>query len=158
MRRRHGTISPATTSRRQRLDELLAMVLRAAVEPGDTVAYPYPTYSLYDTLVAIAGATADARSVSADFSLPRRWLATDARVTFSATPTRRRYVRLRRRDRRPERTARGLLVVDEAYVDFAADSALRLVRERSNVIVCARCRSRSRWPACALGSPSPRRR
>src|SRR6202142_4060494 len=37
-------------------DELLAMILRACADPGDRVAYPYPTYSLYDTLVAIAGA------------------------------------------------------------------------------------------------------
>ena len=29
----------------------------------------------------------------------------------------------------------GLLVIDEAYVDFAGDSALRLVRERPNVLV-----------------------
>ena len=53
-------------------DELLAIVLRACVEPGDRVAYPTPTYSLYDTLVAIAGADAGARAVPATTSRCRR--------------------------------------------------------------------------------------
>src|SRR6185503_17882019 len=34
-------------------DDLLAMVMRACVDPGDRVVYPMPTYSLYDTLVEI---------------------------------------------------------------------------------------------------------
>ncbi|MGN6732465.1 MAG: aminotransferase class I/II-fold pyridoxal phosphate-dependent enzyme, partial [Candidatus Binatia bacterium] len=34
-------------------DEILSMLLRCFVGPGDRVAYPVPTYSLYDTLVEI---------------------------------------------------------------------------------------------------------
>src|SRR5271155_523049 len=37
-------------------DELLAMIFRATLGPGDTVAYPVPTYSLYDTLATIQDA------------------------------------------------------------------------------------------------------
>ena len=33
-------------------DELLALVLRATIDPRDRVAFPVPTYSLYETLVA----------------------------------------------------------------------------------------------------------
>jgi histidinol-phosphate aminotransferase len=39
-------------------DELLALVLRALVDPGDRVAFPVPTYSLYETLVAVQGGVA----------------------------------------------------------------------------------------------------
>ncbi len=35
-------------------DELLAMLFRAVLNPGDTVAYPSPTYTLYDTLAAVS--------------------------------------------------------------------------------------------------------
>ena len=34
-------------------DELLSMLLRCFVGPGDRVAFPCPTYSLYDTLIEI---------------------------------------------------------------------------------------------------------
>ena len=37
-------------------DELLAMIFRATLGPGDKVAYPVPTYSLYDTLAAVQDA------------------------------------------------------------------------------------------------------
>jgi len=117
-------------------DELLAMVLRACVDAGDRVAYPTPTYSVYDTLVAIAGASAVRLPWPQDYSLPAGLAESGARVIFLCNPN------------APSGTvvgvdllrglseqAAGLLVVDEAYVDFADDSALRLVRERPNVIV-----------------------
>jgi len=117
-------------------DELLAMVLRACTEPGDRVAYPYPTYSLYDTLVAIAGATAVRLPFPDDFSLPDQLAAADARVTIVCNPNAPSgtFVPVDDLAALSERVA-GLLVVDEAYVDFAGDSALRLVRERPNVLV-----------------------
>src|ERR1043166_6313408 len=34
-------------------DELLNLIVRACAGPGDRVVFPYPTYSLYDTLVTI---------------------------------------------------------------------------------------------------------
>jgi histidinol-phosphate aminotransferase len=117
-------------------DELLAMVLRACVDAGDRVAYPCPTYSLYDTLVAIAGATAVQLPFPDDFSLPAGLAAADARVTFVCNPNAPSgtFVAVDALALLAEQLA-GLLVVDEAYVDFAGDSALRLVRERSNVVV-----------------------
>lgn len=117
-------------------DELLAMVLRACVEVGDRVAYPSPTYSLYDTLVAIAGATAVRLPWPADFALPDGLAEAGARVIFLCNPNAPSgtYVAV---DELAALSAQasGLVVIDEAYVDFADDSALRLVRERSNVVV-----------------------
>jgi histidinol-phosphate aminotransferase len=117
-------------------DELLAMVLRACAEPGDRIAYPHPTYSLYDTLVAIAGATAVRVPFADDFSLPEGLADADARVTFVCNPNAPSgtFVAVDELAALSEQLT-GLLVVDEAYVDFAADSALRLVRARPNVVV-----------------------
>lgn len=117
-------------------DDLLAMIVRTCVGPGDRVVYPYPTYSLYDTLVTIGGGQSLRLPYGEDFVLPAGIAEANGRVTFvchpnspSATPV-------------PvdtiadlSRRLNGLLVVDEAYVDFAEDSALRLVRERDNVVV-----------------------
>jgi DNA-binding transcriptional MocR family regulator len=56
-------------------DDLLAIVMRACIDAGDTVAYPYPTYSLYDTLAEIAGARVVRLPWPADFTLARQLAA-----------------------------------------------------------------------------------
>jgi len=117
-------------------DDLLAIVLRACVDPGDRVAYPVPTYSLYDTLVAIAGAAPVRVPFGPDFDLPAALAGAHARVTFVCNPNAPSgtFIAVDELAALSEQIA-GLLVVDEAYVDFATDSALRLVRQRPNVVV-----------------------
>ena len=46
------------------------MLLRCFVGPGDRVAFPVPTYSLYDTLVEIQDGVAARVTFPEDFSLP----------------------------------------------------------------------------------------
>jgi histidinol-phosphate aminotransferase len=117
-------------------DELLAIVLRACAGEGDRVAYPTPTYSLYDTLVAIAGATPVRVPFGGNFALPAGLADAGARVTFVCNPNAPSgtFVAVDELAALSEQVA-GLLVIDEAYVDFAGDTALRLVRERPNVLV-----------------------
>jgi len=118
-------------------DELLAMLIRAVVPPGEKVAYPVPTYSLYRTLVKGHGAESVTVQWPDDYTLPMKELASSgARLVFVARPN------------APTGTvvaldalaalARGLdgvVCVDEAYADFAEDNAFGLVREFGNVIV-----------------------
>ena len=119
-------------------DELLAMIFRATLGPGDTVAYPVPTYSLYDTLASIQEARVLRFPVANDFSIPLDQLA-DARATLTIvcnpnspsgilTPTAK-LAKLARalRDR--------LLVIDEAYVDFASENAIGLLRRFPNIVI-----------------------
>lgn len=118
-------------------DELLTMILRAFVGPGDAVAYPMPTYVLYRTLTQIQDGRFVEIPYDEDYNLPLAALAgARARVTFVATPN------------SPSGTTcpigqleelaakvPGVLVADEAYVDFAEGDCLDLVRRRENVIV-----------------------
>ena len=67
-------------------DELLALVLRATIDPGDRVAFPVPTYSLYETLVAVQGGAAVRVPFPDDFSLPPALAAARARVTLLCNP------------------------------------------------------------------------
>lgn len=117
-------------------DDLLAMVMRACIDPGDRVVYPMPTYSLYDTLVEIAAGTAVHLAWPADWSLPPDVVAAAGRVTIICNPNAPSgtFVPVDALDVLAREVA-GLLVVDEAYVDFAADSALRLVQRHDNVLV-----------------------
>lgn len=119
-------------------DELLAMIFRATLGPRDAVAYPDPTYSLYDTLATIQEAKVLHFPVARDFSIPLDELAkARARLTIvcnpnspsgTFTPTAKLAVLAQK--------LRGrLLVIDEAYVDFAPDNALGLLRRYPNVVI-----------------------
>jgi histidinol-phosphate aminotransferase len=117
-------------------DDLLNLIVRACVGDGDRVVYPYPTYSLYDTLVTLQEGEAVHIAYPADFCLPSGLVEARGRVTFICHPN------------SPSGTAvpieairalaeqvAGLLVVDEAYVDFADANALALVHAYDNVVV-----------------------
>jgi histidinol-phosphate aminotransferase len=117
-------------------DDLLAMVARAFVGEGDAVCCPAPTYTLYDTLVRIQGGRVRRVPYPEDFSLPRGIYRSRAPVTVVASPNSPSGTSVplaalaELADRVP-----GLLVVDEAYADFAEETAFSLARERDNVLV-----------------------
>jgi histidinol-phosphate aminotransferase len=118
-------------------DDLLSIVVRACAGSGDRVVYPMPTYSLYDTLVAIQGARAVHVPFPEDFSLPVDAVrAQEGRVTFVCNPNSPSgtFVAVSVIEELARRLP-GLLVIDEAYVDFATDTALPLARRHANVIV-----------------------
>jgi histidinol-phosphate aminotransferase len=119
-------------------DELLAMLFRATLGRGDKVAYPLPTYSLYDTLAAIQEARVIATPLAVDFAIPFAKLARErARLTIVCTPNSP-CGTLAEPDEL-NALARALdgriLAIDEAYVDFAEKNALYLVKQHANVVV-----------------------
>jgi len=117
-------------------DELLALLLRGIVDPGDRVAFPVPTYSLYETLVAVQGAEAVRVPFPDDFSLPAALTATEARLTIVCNPNSPSGTLVPTRQiQELARAVRGVLVVDEAYVDFARENAMALVGRVANVVV-----------------------
>jgi histidinol-phosphate aminotransferase len=118
-------------------DELLTMIVRAVVEPGETIAYPYPSYVLYETLAHAQGARIRAVDFPRDFSLPDALFGVDARLVFVTTPnspsgTGYSAAELRRL---AESVPKALVVVDEAYADFADENALELAKTVPNVVV-----------------------
>ncbi len=116
-------------------DEILAMCLRACIDDGDSVAYPLPTYSLYRTLGEIAGARVV--EVPAEPGvIPEALAAERAAVTFLCTPNSPTGVVLPLAEVASFAAgASGLVVVDEAYVDFGATSALEIFRQHPNMLV-----------------------
>src|ERR1041384_1875616 len=67
-------------------DEILAILLHCFVGPQDRVAYPTPTYSLYDTLIAIQNGVSVPVAYPADFSLPPALAEQKAALTFLCNP------------------------------------------------------------------------
>jgi len=118
-------------------DELLTLVVRACVGGGDAIAYPTPTYSLYPVLAEIQGARSVEVPTRADFSPPLEELAAvRARLLIFCNPNAPTGFWTP-----PEDVARladrfkGVLVVDEAYADFAPASAIPLLKDKLNVLV-----------------------
>jgi histidinol-phosphate aminotransferase len=124
-------------------DELLALATRAFVEPGQTVQFFNPSYSLYPVLAAIHGARCNAVALAKEFSLPsvsdlQRNGVWDfsAPLTFITTPNApsgRGYGTSELEDLC--RAQNGVVILDEAYVDFAAENALALALKYPHVIV-----------------------
>lgn len=118
-------------------DDVLTMLFRAVTGPERAVAYPVPTYVLYRTLAAMQEAPAVEIPYDEAYTLPVESLArAEAALTIVASPnspsgttaTQEQLADLADR-------AAGVLAVDEAYVEFAAASALDLARRNDRVIV-----------------------
>ena len=118
-------------------DELLALIVRATLEPGEAILYPYPTYVLYETLAESQAARVETVPFGRDFALPRALFGASAKVLFITTPnspsgtTHSASALAELADSVP----RSLVVIDEAYADFAEENALSLARLKPNVVV-----------------------
>ncbi len=116
-------------------DEILALCLRACVSEGDVVAFPRPTYSLYPTLAEAAGASI-VEVPALPGEIPAGLLEAGAAVTFLCSPNSPSGASLQLQEiSRFAQAAGGLVVVDEAYVDFASHSALEILDRHSNLLV-----------------------
>ncbi|MBI3796397.1 MAG: aminotransferase class I/II-fold pyridoxal phosphate-dependent enzyme [Deltaproteobacteria bacterium] len=67
-------------------DDLLTMLLRTFVGQGDRVAFPAPTYSLYDILVSMQEGEVVRVPFPTDFSLPAQLAEVEAKLTFLCHP------------------------------------------------------------------------
>lgn len=129
-------------------DEVLALAVRGFVEPAADarkaetramVQYFTPSYSLYPVLADIHGAAKNAVALNPDFSLPelkRGGWKFDAALTFITTPNApggRGYPTMELE--KLCRAQKGVVVLDEAYVDFAAENALALALKFPHVLV-----------------------
>ena len=125
-------------------DESGTSVARSRTQPpsAGTVQFFNPSYSLYPVLANIAGAQANPVPLNADFSLPaltelpRRGWNFQAALSFITTPN--------APSGRAYRTAeldalcaksKGVVVLDEAYVDFAREHAMALALQHPHVLV-----------------------
>ena len=140
-------------------DEVLALAVRCFVEPKQNskfkilnsktanartlVQYFTPSYSLYPVLAETHGTNTNGVPLNADFSLPNltelkhggKWNFTAALtlVTTPNAPSGRGYS-----TRELEalcKAQRGVIVLDEAYVDFARENAIKLALKHPHVLV-----------------------
>jgi histidinol-phosphate aminotransferase len=102
-------------------DENLTLILRSFVDSGDLVAYPYPSYILYETLADIQGAGHERLVLNPDWSwnfARCRPIVERAKLVLLPNPNSPSGTRWSDDDILSLVPPRGLLVLDEAYGDF----------------------------------------
>ncbi len=123
-------------------DEVLALCVRAFVEKKGTVGYFEPSYSLYPVLAAIQESDTRPVRLNPDFSwtMPADYSASLFFLANPNAPTSILYPKSVVRDFC--KSFPGVVLIDEAYVDFSSDHCMDLALSLGNVLV-ARSLSKS---------------
>ena len=117
-------------------DEILGILLRTFTTRGDSIGYYVPSYSYYATLGSIHALRLEPTPVGDRPDHPPLPQDPGPAVFFLTNPNSPLGFSFR-----PEAVAKlaanlkGILVVDEAYADFARWNCLSLIREMPNVVV-----------------------
>jgi histidinol-phosphate aminotransferase len=117
-------------------DEVLNNLIRACAGQGQEVGYVHPSYSYYSTLAEIQGAIVCTYGLNEEYRIEAFPEFYSGKIFFLTTPNSPLgyafpidYIE------ELAESCGGLLVVDEAYADFADTNALELVRKYENVVV-----------------------
>jgi len=127
-------------------DDLLTIAIRSFVGDGEKIACFDPTYSLYEVLAKIQNASPVKINLTPEFDVPESFLKTGLKEISDSPPVKLFF--LARPNAPTGRSIgmesvvkiceqfKGIVLIDEAYADFAQDHCLALVNRFSNVIVC----------------------
>ncbi len=117
-------------------DDILTMIFRTFLDPGDVVATAAPSYSLYDALSAMQAAQFVEIPMGPDYTLPPDLHASGAKLLLIVNPNSPTGILF------PQQALRSLLdktqsivVLDEAYAEFAGESAIELLPDYPHLIV-----------------------
>jgi histidinol-phosphate aminotransferase len=127
-------------------NELIDIVTRTFVSPGDRVAYHVPTFSMIPVYARVAGGHGVGVPLDERFEMdPDALAAADGKVTFVVRPNNPTGNAFPRADvERLVERARGVVVIDEAYVEFlGGESFVREVREGNDRVVVLRTFSKA---------------
>lgn len=140
-------------------DDVLNLLVRVFASEGSGAVFPVPSYSLYPVLVGIENGTAHTIEFDRSMRLPVEQLtASTANILFLTSPNAPTGVGFRSEEiAELANSFSGMLVVDEAYADFADQSAIPLLARNPRLVV-TRTLSKSHALAglrvgCALGHP-----
>jgi histidinol-phosphate aminotransferase len=124
-------------------DEVLAMAVRAFVPRGGRAAYLQPSYSLVPALLSINDVEGEEHAFDDGFRMPRSFVTSDAPLKFLTNPNSPTGTLLPLEDVDELcRLSPGVVLLDEAYVDFAPRTGLEILDRHANLLL-ARSLSKS---------------
>jgi histidinol-phosphate aminotransferase len=117
-------------------DQAIDCCFRAFCEPGGRVVYPTPSYSLFPVLARVFAVDATEVQLDDGYALPAALGSADGELRFAVNPNSPTGVWTQ-----PEALEElfsatpGVVVIDEAYCDFAPDSCIPLLHRHDNWLV-----------------------
>jgi len=117
-------------------DDLLSIAFRAFCDEKRPVAYPVPTYSLYPVLADLQNCKAIEIPFDKEFNLPAKLASAGAALTIVCNPNAPTgsFINVNELASLADELD-GVLLIDEAYVDFAEQNCTSLVKNFDNVII-----------------------
>lgn len=117
-------------------DDVLAIAARSFLGEGDRLLMTRPTYTLYRVLGEIQGAEVVEIPLNDDFSLLEEMFSREAELTCISNPNPPSGILYSREEmERLVESTGGVVVIDEAYVDFAENDCLEMVKSHDNVLI-----------------------
>ncbi|MSQ21951.1 MAG: histidinol-phosphate transaminase [Dehalococcoidia bacterium] len=131
-------------------DELIDLLLRLFVAPGDRVIDCVPTFGMYASFVSVVGgelvSVPRTKTFDVDIEAIRKEARQGAKVIFLASPNNPSGNLLSEATLRQLLSLDLLVVVDEAYYEFAGATLAHLIPQHSNLVVL---RTFSKWAGLA---------
>jgi histidinol-phosphate aminotransferase len=133
-------------------NDIIDVLCRTLLLPGERVAFHAPTFSMIPVFVRMNHGTPVAVPLDADWGLDAQaLLASEAKVTFVVRPNNPTGNAFPRKDvERIVHESRGIVVVDEAYVEFlGGESFVKEVRDGHDRLIVLRTLSKAHGMASA---------
>jgi len=117
-------------------DEILDIIFKVFIDPGDEIVIFYPSYGLYKVLGSLYNAKIKEIPLNEDFSIPDSAYSAKGKLMFINSPNNPNgksfgnATILKLCGNFP-----GIIVVDEAYADFSNQTCLSLLKKAKNLIV-----------------------
>ena len=118
-------------------DEILAFAFQAFFDPEREIVFPRVSYSFYPVYTQYFGLNCRRVEMNPDFSVPVDALCGDNGGVVLANPNAPTGMALTldEVERLVQSNPQAVVIVDEAYVDFGADSAVPLIQSYPNLLV-----------------------
>ncbi len=133
---KHFHLDPAQVALGNGGDELIEMSFRAFAGAGDRVAYPTPTYPLFEPLCRIHEVVPSPQPSGDAFTWSSELVDDPAPLKFLVNPNSPTGTWHGRPSvERVLLRSQGVVVLDEAYVDFAVESQVALLANHKNLLI-----------------------
>ena len=117
-------------------DEVLDVIFKVFIDPGDEIVIFYPTYTLYKVLGTLYNAKITEIQLNEDFTIPDNAFSAKGKLMFINSPN----------DPNGKSYGNasilklcgnfpGIVIVDESYADFSTQTCLPLLKKAKNLIV-----------------------
>ena len=118
-------------------DEVLALCFMAYFDKNDQVVYPDISYSFYNVYAKLFQLQPDIITLDNEFKIPvEQFLNKNAVIIFPNpnAPTGR-YLEIEYVEKIIKTNPDTIVIVDEAYIDFGGESAVKFIKDYDNVLV-----------------------